>query len=89
MILYRFVIKKNYVNLLINLSYGEHTMMECSKFTGMNYAHLTIVLNEFVKEKIMQKIRKNNSFCIELTNKGRKIVSCLQELKKIIEKESE
>ena len=51
----------------------------------MNYAHLTTVFSEFGKEDIINKIRKENSFDVSLTEKGKKICECLLALKKAIE----
>ena len=87
--MYRFVIKKTYIDLLLSLQFGEKKIKECSDKIGMNYAHLTTVFNEFSKEGIINKDRKDNSFDVSLTEKGKNICKCLLALKKAIEETKE
>jgi len=75
--------------LLLSLQFGEKKIKECSNKIGMNYAHLTTVFSEFGKEDIINKIRKENSFDVSLTEKGKKICECLLALKKAIETTNE
>jgi len=83
--IYRFVIKKTYLKLLLNLQFGEQKIKECSNKMGMNYAHLTTVFRELSKEGVINKVRRENAFDVSLTKKGKKICECLAALKKAIE----
>lgn len=83
--MYRFVIKKTYIDLILSMQYGENKIIDCAKKIGINYAHLTMVFNEWVKEGIITKKRKENSFDVSLTEKGKRICKCLENLKKAID----
>ena len=52
---YRFVINKVYLKLLIYLDRGEYKIKELAKYSGINYYHLTNVLNSFERDKIIVK----------------------------------
>ena len=83
--MYRFVIKPNYIELLTSLEYGEAGLKECSKRIGMNYYHLSNVIEQLHKEKVIVKERQDTAYAVSLTEKGLKIVRCLRVLKGIID----
>lgn len=73
------------MDLLISLEMGEAKIKEVSKRVSMNYSHITIVLQQFQKDGIINKVRKDKAFDISLTDKGKRVVDCLKRLKNIIE----
>lgn len=91
--MYRFLVKKNYLELLIGLKFKQSNIKECSVISNMNEGHLRIVFDQWSKEKIISRNQvKTSSFSrpgdvIALTKKGEEIVDCLFELKKVIETE--
>ena len=88
--MYRYVLKKNYVELLLNLEEGETKLKALSKRIGIQYSHLVNVIDQFVKEGIVFKDKKNERVLdLVLTDKGNRIVKALIELKKAIEEEPE
>lgn len=84
--MYRFVVKKNYIELLASLEKGEAGIKECSKRIGMNYYHLYNVIEQFHKEGIVKKEKDNNAYAVSLTDHGKKIVRCLIVLRALIDK---
>jgi predicted transcriptional regulator len=83
--IYRFVINKTYLNLLLNLEYGSSKINEMAKTSNISYFHLTNVLVELQKEGIITRTMNLNSYDVFLTPKGTKLVKKLSELKCIIE----
>jgi len=73
------------VDLLISLELGEAKIKEVSKRVSMNYSHITMVLQQWQKEGIINKVRKEKALDISLTDKGKKIVECLKKLKQAID----
>ena len=51
----------------------------------MNYFYLSQVMQQWQKEGIINRERKDKSYDISLTEKGIKIVGCLKKLKQAIE----
>lgn len=86
--MYRFVVKRTHMDLLIGLSEGPEKLRETSKRIDMAYAHLNTVMQQFEKEKIVRKEKQPHSaYDVVLTEKGEAIVNALIELKKSIELE--
>ncbi len=85
--MYRFVIRKNYLEMLIGLDNKKEkqTMDQLSKEGGVNYFHLTTVMRQFQQEGIINREQDKNVIKISLTEKGKKIVKCLREIKEILE----
>lgn len=83
--MYRFVVKRTYIDLLSSLENGETGLRECSKKIGMNYYHLSQVIEQLHKEKVVKKERQDVAYAVSLTEKGKKIVRCLRVLKSLIE----
>ena len=83
--MYRFVVKKNYVNLLLGMGTGKYRIKDCAKISGMEYTHLTQVFNFFVSEGLMSRERSGSGYDMCLTEYGQKVVNCLGELKKVID----
>ena len=52
--MFRFVIRKNYLNMFINLANKKEpqTMEQLSKEADVNYFHLTTVIKQFQQEVI-------------------------------------
>ncbi len=82
--MFRFVINPKYINLLSEIRYNEKTMKDLSKKCGMNYFHLTEVLNQFYREGIILKENRKNTYYISLTEKGQKITEHLLEIRSIM-----
>ena len=82
--MFRFVINQKYIKLLSEIKYKEKTMKELSKKCGMNYYHLTEVLNQFYKEGIITKTNIKNTYYISLTDKGKNITDHLLEIQNIL-----
>lgn len=85
--MYRFVVNKVYMELLLNLEYGTQKINEIAKKHNISYFHLTTVLTEMQKEGIITRtlIPKSNAYDIALTKKGNRIVQELSRLKNAIE----
>ena len=73
------------MDLLISLELGKAKIREISKRAGMNYFYLSQVMQQWQKEGIINRERKDKSYDISLTEKGIKIVGCLKKLKQAIE----
>ena len=73
------------MDLLISLELGEAKIKEVSKRVSMNYFHISMVLQQWQKEGIINKVRQEKSLDISLTKKGKLIVDCLKKLKNIID----
>lgn len=84
--MYRFVIKKPYVNLLLRLE-SPKTMGECAKESGMTYNHLCHVLRAWQQQAVIRReISKNsNEKIIHLTDKGQGIRKALFTLTQAID----
>lgn len=82
---YRFVINKVYLKLLIYLDRGEHKIKELAKYSGINYYHLSNVLNSFERDKIIVKKQNNNFLEIKLTKRGRELIEVMKNLKRILD----
>ncbi len=89
--MFRFVIRRNYVDMLIGLDNKEEpqTLEQLTKESKVNYFHLTTVIRQFTTEGIVNRDQEKNVIKISLTDKGKKIASCLRELMKAIEEEPE
>lgn len=87
--MYRFVINKKYVNLLIAMLDGEKKIRQMCKKVDISYFHLTNVLQQWQEEGVVNRTRDQNSLDITLTEKGKRIVNALLQLKTAIEEEPE
>ena len=83
--MYQFVIKEKYIDLLLGLEKCPEKLRECSKRINMNYEHLSTVIKQFEKENIIVKDKTKTAYDVVLTEKGKRIVSALRDLKKAIE----
>ena len=85
--MYRFIIKKPYLDLLLSIEYGNGKIKELRKKIGMSREHLINVFNQLIKENILSKEKTNergNPDKYILTESGKKVVDCLKELVKAI-----
>ncbi len=71
--------------MLIDISYGMDNINDLSKKSGMNYAHLTRVINYWVQKGFVQKTNKKYIHSVSLTLAGEKAVEILKKLKKTLE----
>ena len=87
--IYRFVIKQNYVDLLMSMEFETKKIKELAKTSGMDYCNLTRVMQEFRLEGIIKMVPENNpmneAYILSLTEKGKKVLSLLNEIKKIVQ----
>lgn len=82
---YRFVIKKPYMDLLLSLYESEHTVRQASKQIGIGYGHLTGVVRALDQDGIVRRVMRNSVYDIELTEKGKKVVRALWEVRQAIQ----
>ncbi len=84
---YRFIVKKTYLNLFLSLDQGEQKIKEISKFSGIDYSHLSTVLQEFQKEGLLLRDRKDTarSYAVKLTEKGEALAKVLRDVKNVVE----
>lgn len=81
----RFVMRRNYRELLISLEKGDQQLKDFVKHSGMAYQHLCSVMQEAQKEDIVSVDKKSNSLCFNLTEKGKVVVELCVGLKMCIE----
>lgn len=81
----RFVMRRNYRELMISLGEGDKKIKELADFSGMAYQHLCSVLQEAQKEGIITSKKKDNSLNFNLTFKGNAIKELCIGLKMCIE----
>lgn len=84
--MFRFIINRKYIDLLVSMMMTDRTIKEISKRIGMSYFHLTEVLNQFYKEGLLKKNVDKNTYRFSLTEKGKKIVELLLEIQQIYKK---
>ena len=82
--MYRFVINQKYIKLLASIRFEPKTIKQLSSISGLNYFHLTEVINQFYREGIINKENNKNTFYISLTEKGEKITDNLLAIDNII-----
>jgi len=84
--IYRFVIKSNYLNLMLNLEMGDgKKIRELAESVNINYYHLNSVLQAFEEEGIINRDMQQNSYKITLTKKGKALIKDFASIKKTIE----
>ena len=81
----RFVMRRNYRELIISLEDGDKKIKELAEHSGMAYQHVCNVLQEAQKEGIMTSKKKDHSFNFSLTSKGKVIKELCVGLKLCIE----
>ena len=81
----RFVMRRNYRELLISLGLGAKKIKELVNDSGMAYQHLCSVMQEAQKEKIVKVERRSNTLYYSLTKKGEVIKELSVGLKMCIE----
>ena len=83
--IYRFFMKKNYMDIMLDIFYGNNKLRDLAKKSGMSYAHLTIVSQSWEKDQMINRKFKNNSFSISLTKHGKELCKQLIEFQKMVE----
>lgn len=81
----RFVMRRNYRELMISLEEGDKKINELAKHSGMAYQHLCSVMQEAQKENIIISKRKDHSLNFNLTHKGEMIKELCIGLKMCVE----
>lgn len=84
---YRFIIKPTYLNIFLRLEHEGARIKEISNEIGIAYSHLTIVLQEMLKENLINKTMTKNKFEVTLTKKGRALCEAFKKVKEVIEGE--
>ncbi|MEE9525065.1 MAG: hypothetical protein V3V78_00480 [Candidatus Woesearchaeota archaeon] len=81
----RFVMRRNYREIIISLEQGDKKIKELATHSGMAYQHLCNVLQEAQKEGIITAKKKDHSLNFNLTLKGEIIKELCLGLKICIE----
>ncbi len=81
----RFVMRRNYREIIIALEEGDKKIKELATYSGMAYQHLCNVLQEAQKEGIITVKKKDHSLNFNLTQKGEIIKELCVGLKICIE----
>jgi len=83
--MYRFVINETYLNMLLHIEEGEDKMKKLASYSGVNYFNMTIVMQEFEKEGIIEKNKDTKEYSVTLTEKGKELMSALKKAKAILD----
>lgn len=81
----RFVMRRNYREVMISLEQGDKKIKELAEHSGMAYQHLCNVMQEAQKEGIITAKKKDHSLNFNLTPKGEAIKELCVGLKICIE----
>ena len=85
--MFRFVVSKKYIKILKSInSSKKKNILQLSKESGMTNSHVSIVMNQWLKEDLIIKTKKGREFEIALTEKGKLQLNLLE---KIIENQKE
>ena len=68
--MYRFIINPRYIQLFVELEKGTKTIADLARVMGANYAHLSTVIDQFHKEGLIIKVRKQRTCEITVTAMG-------------------
>ena len=83
---YRFVINKVYLNMLLHLETGKkQKLKEIASYSGVNYAHLSMVMQQLCQEGIIGKDVSGRSYELSLTQKGQELIRNLKKVKAILD----
>ncbi len=90
--MYRFIINKQYVELLRKLARsGKHDVLSISRETKMAYGHMSTVISQFAKEGIVVKERTNEGpgmkVNISITEKGKIVINAFNKIEEAMENE--
>lgn len=87
--IYRFLLKRTGMDLFIKIDSGIRHMKKLAKEMGINYFHLTNVVNAYKGDNIFKKIKvkKGHEQEIFFTELGEKITYHLKEIKKLLDGE--
>ena len=81
------MINKRYILILKSINRSKKkNMLQLSRESGMTNSHLSIVMNQWLREDLIIKTKKGREFEIDLTEKGKIQLSLLE---KIIENQKE
>jgi len=80
----RFVYNEKYVKLLVKLLNKKSRIDELAKDINANPGHLRIVLEQWHKEKVIEKNQPGREYEITLTQKGKAIAKKLAELIQLV-----
>jgi len=78
--MYRFICSRRYVNLLFAIGIKKRkNILQLSRESDMTSSHLTIVMRQFEKEGLINKIKNGREYEIEFTEKGKSLLKIIQE----------
>ncbi len=77
--MYRFLMSRRYVKLLFAIGEKKKkNILQLSRESDMTSSHLTIVMRQFEKEKIITKVKNGREYDIELTEIGEEVLSLVR-----------
>ena len=82
---YRFIVKRGYMDIFLRLELEGAKIKDISKETQIVYRHLTTVLQEMQKNGLIDRIPDKNMYEVVLTNKGKALCNVFKQLKKVVE----
>lgn len=89
--MYRFLMNgRRYVILFFAMnSAKEKNIQQLSKDSDMTPSHLTIVMKQWEKEGLLNKIKNGREFVIKLTEVGKEVLDILKKYDEIAMRQSE
>lgn len=87
--MYRFLMSKRYVKLLFAIGTSKKkNILQLSRVSDMTSSHLTIVMRQFEKEGIINKVKSGREYDIELTETGKEVLEIVQKYDEIANKQT-
>ena len=83
--MYRFICSVRYMKLMFSLN-GKN-IHQLSKLVNMTTSHLSNVMDQFVKEGIIEKDKRGREVEIKITEKGQEIIDLLRKFEEIGKRE--
>ena len=88
--MYRFLASRRYVNLMFAIeSQKKKNITQLSKETGFHGGHLTIVMRQWEKEGVIEKMKSGREFDIGFTDKGKQFLELVRTFDKLARSEKE
>ena len=82
--MYRFLTSRRYVNVMFAIdSQKSKNISQLSKESGMTGSHLTIVMRQWEKEGVIEKIKSGREYDIVFTEKGKKFLALVREFDRL------
>jgi len=83
--MYRFICSVRYMKLMFSIN-GKN-IRQLSKLVNMTTSHLSNVMDQFVKEGIIEKDKRGREVGIKITEKGQEIIDLLRKFEEIGKRE--